>query len=101
MRYCIAHIIKSAFIGIANKQFKSEGKLRNAVNLKKSERGDKRRIDFVVQKNSETQKTKFGKFIFAIYKTNKDYTPIEGSAENLNVYLNCVDATYRLDVIEI
>jgi hypothetical protein len=52
-------------------------------------------------KLQEIQKTKFGKFIFAIYKTNKDDMPIEGSAENLNVYLNCVDATYRLDVIEI
>lgn len=120
------------------------------VNYESYGRGDKKRIDFVVQKNSETkplkgknkskkeseilfaielkllkragrhygknafdndkeklvklqenQKSKFGKFIFAIYKTIKDNKSIEGSAEDLNVYLNCVDATYRLDIIEV
>ena len=120
------------------------------VNTETTGRGDKKRIDFVIQKNSikesskvknknkkgpeilyaielkllkkagrhygknafdndkeklrklqENQKSKFGKFIFALYKTNKDDANLEGSSTNLNVSLNCVDATYRLDVIEV
>jgi hypothetical protein len=138
------------FFRILNKNKEVKVSCEYAVNIENTGRGDKRRIDFVIQKKSETkplkgknkskksskilfaielkllkkagrkygknafdndkeklvklqenQKSKFGKFIFAIYKTNKDKKAIEGSAEDLNVYLNCVDATYRLDVIEI
>ncbi len=52
-------------------------------------------------KLQENQKSKFGKFIFALYKTNKDADRIEGSLVNLNSEINCIDATYRLDVIEV
>jgi hypothetical protein len=120
------------------------------VNYETNRRGDKKRIDFVISKNSESktlkgknkykkdseilfaiefkllkkasrhygknafdndkekliklqenQKLKFGKFIFALYKTNKDADRIEGSLVNLNSEINCIDATYRLDVIEV
>lgn len=52
-------------------------------------------------KLQENQKLKFGKFIFALYKTSKDAERIEGSQVNLNSEIHCVDATYRLDVIEV
>jgi hypothetical protein len=120
------------------------------VNLEKSIRGDKKRIDFVIQqlpkeggkkyksklqkdalilyaiemkllkkagkhfgkdafKNDiekllslqEKQKEKFGKFIFALHKTNKTETALKGSSVDLSSVINCVDATYRLDVIEV
>ena len=120
------------------------------VNYETDGRGDKKRIDFVIQKNSETkslkgksktkkelvilyaiefkllkksgkhygknafnndrmklvklqekQKAKFGKFIFALHKTNKSAEAIEGSSVDLNSIIHCVDATYRLDVIEV
>ncbi|MEN9334288.1 MAG: hypothetical protein RLY35_1468 [Bacteroidota bacterium] len=120
------------------------------VDLEKTTKGDKKRIDFVIQKHiprkkssvkeisiyeskiqfaielkllkkasksygkrafendtekllklQNKQKSKFGKFIFAIYKTNRETESIFGSNEDLNVTLNCVDATYKLDVIEV
>lgn len=49
----------------------------------------------------ENQKTKFGKFIFALHKTNKYDEALEGSSDELNSVIHCVDATYRLDVIEV
>lgn len=52
-------------------------------------------------KLQEKQKTKFGKFIFALHKTNKAAEPIVGSSAHLNSFIQCVDATYRLDVIEV
>ncbi len=120
------------------------------VNYDTEARGDKKRIDFVIQKKSESkplkgknkfknesqiffaielkllkkagrhygkkafdndkeklvklqenQKSKFGKFIFALHKTNKDAEEIAGSSIALNSIIHCVDATYRLDVIEV
>ncbi len=120
------------------------------VNSESCGRGDKKRIDFVVQKNSKTkplkgknkskigsdiqfaielkllkkarrhygktafdndkkkliklqesQKSTFGKFIFALHKTNKNAEAIVGSTKSLNSFIHCVDATYRLDVIEV
>ena len=52
-------------------------------------------------KLQEHQKSKFGKFIFALHKTNKSAGAIVGSSEDLNSIIRCVDATYRLDVIEV
>ncbi len=49
----------------------------------------------------EKQKSKFGKFIFALHKTNKSDKALEGSSDGLNSVIHCVDATYRLDVIEV
>jgi hypothetical protein len=49
----------------------------------------------------EKQKEKFGKFIFALHKTNKTETALKGSSVDLSSVINCVDATYRLDVIEV
>ncbi len=120
------------------------------VNHETNRRGDKKRIDFVISKNSESktlkeknkskkdseilfaiefkllkkagkhygkkafdndkekliklqehQKSKFGKFIFALHKTNKSAGAIVGSSEDLNSIIHCIDATYRLDVIEV
>ena len=49
----------------------------------------------------EKQRKKFGKFIFALHKTNQHDKAIEGSSDKLNSVIHCVDATYRLDVIEV
>ncbi len=53
---------------------------------------------FALQK---TQKTKIGKFIFALHKTKKSDKPLQGSSDGLNSVIHCVDATYRLDVVEV
>jgi hypothetical protein len=120
------------------------------VPLEKSGRGDKPRIDFVIQeicaeekvsiknktqykeiillaiemkfqkkstkrfgknafendkwklmKLQEQQERKFGKYIFVMRKTNKSDNGVEGSSQDLNCVIHCVDATYRLDIIEI
>ena len=120
------------------------------VPMKRVKRGDKKRIDFVIQlfsdiksakgknktqeepiilyaieikflkkagknfgkdpfkndretllKLQEKQKAKFGKFIFALHKTNKAARAVVGSSADLNSFIQCVDATYRLDVIEV
>jgi hypothetical protein len=47
------------------------------------------------------QETKFGKFIFALHKTNKYEEALAGSSDRLNSLIHCEDATYRLDVIEV
>ena len=52
-------------------------------------------------KLQEKQKEKFGKFIFALHKTNKNEMALKDSTADLNVFIRCVDATYRLDVIEV
>ena len=144
------YILYEPFFRMLNKNKEMVITCEYPVSLKSSVKGDKKRIDFVIQqipktkaikgksksqkepsilyaiemkllkkagkhygkdafkndkekllKLQERQKANFNKFIFALHKTNKSAEAIAGSSVELNSIIHCVDATYRLDVIEV